>query len=125
MRKILYLLALIMISNPSFAVKDCPGDLVLWKQPGSTYSDCQCPYGNSLVAPKTNGSSVRSFGKCTDSNKILNRKWAKNIHGDIALWLDAYDPFDVGYIPTNSYAYSTWIDKSYTYGDGSISGGYI
>lgn len=101
---------LLSLANIVFGAKDCPGDMVLWRQPGSFYSDCVCPTGQSMVS-NLYDINLHTFGKCSDSYIPVSKTWANDISNTLSMWIDAFDPYRNGYITSNGVNFATIYDK--------------
>jgi hypothetical protein len=99
MQKIIFIL-LSFIALEASAVRDCPGDKVLYKPPGAAASDCVCPPGSSFINDLTTAGT--KFGIC-QANPYIPQ---------LVLWLDGADPLATGSPPTTGTPITTWKDKS-------------
>jgi hypothetical protein len=99
--------------SSAFALKDCPGDMVLWKGTSAGASTCRCPTGQTMKADFTAG--ITKFGICTETNTHFPNtptNIASQFGLTLSLWLDGDDPYANGYKPARNTAISSWKDKS-------------
>lgn len=114
MKLIKYIFLLLFLLNPLIvqATKDCPGDMMLWRTPGSLFSDCFCPPGTKMLTNFIDYTSAR-YGKCQETFNLFDPNTPLNLtSGNLVLWLDADDPYGSGYRPSDGTVITKWYDKS-------------
>ncbi|RYE16495.1 MAG: hypothetical protein EOP45_17410, partial [Sphingobacteriaceae bacterium] len=80
--------------------------MVLWRQPGNSYSDCVCPNGQSIATDTIQYSydqtpvpvKLHKFGRCSDSYIPTTKDWASSIDSSLISWIDSTNIYNSEFI---------------------------